>query len=132
MATSRSIKQFSDLDLSFKANPFTKDLYLKTDEDAVKTALKHLLRTRNFERHFHPEIGTQISSLLFEPFSSAVKIAMERTIRESIEKFEPRVRLISVAVTETADMNDLDVNITFTLKNTEAPITIQTLISRVR
>ena len=132
MATSRDIKQFSDLDLSFKANPFTKDLYLKTDEDAVKTALKHLLRTRNFERHFHPEIGTQVHSLLFEPFSSAVKIAMERTIKESIEKFEPRVRLISVNITETADVNDLEVNITFTLINTEAPITIQTLISRVR
>jgi len=57
---------------------------------------------------------------------------MERTIKESIEKFEPRVRLISVKITETADVNDLDVNITFTLRNTEAPITIQTLISRVR
>ena len=132
MATSKSIKAFTDLDLSFKANPFTKDLYLKTDEDAVKTALKHLIRTRNFERPFHPEIGTQIHSLMFENFSSAVKIAMERTIKESIEKFEPRVRLISVKITETADVNDLDVNITFTLRNTEAPITIQTLISRVR
>jgi predicted component of type VI protein secretion system len=60
------------------------------------------------------------------------KSEMERTIKESIEKFEPRVRLISVKITETADVNDLDVNITFTLRNTETPITIQTLISRVR
>jgi phage baseplate assembly protein W len=132
MATSKSIKAFTDLDLSFKANPFTKDLYLKTDEDAVKTALKHLIRTRNFERSFHPEIGTQIDSLMFENFSSAVKIAMERTISESIEKFEPRVRLIDVVVAETEDANDLEINIIFTLKNTDKPITITTLISRVR
>jgi phage baseplate assembly protein W len=132
MANSKSIKQFTDLDLSFKANPFTKDLYLKTDEDAVKTALKHLIRTRNFERAFHPEIGTQIHSLMFENFSSAVKIAMERTISESIEKFEPRVRLINVIITEMEDTNDLEVNIIFTLKNTDKPITITTLISRVR
>ena len=66
MATSKQIKQFADLDLSFTINPFTKDLYLKTDEDAVKTAIKHLIRTKNFERAFHPEIGTQVHSLLFE------------------------------------------------------------------
>jgi phage baseplate assembly protein W len=132
MATSKQIKQFTDLDLSFKINPFTKDLYLKTDEDAVKTAIKHLIRTKNFERSFHPEIGTQVHYLLFENFSSAVKLAMERTIIDSIEKYEPRVRLIDVQIEESADTNDLIVNIIFALKNTSNPVTISTLISRVR
>jgi phage baseplate assembly protein W len=132
MATNKQVKQFADLDLSFKINPFTKDLYLKTDEDAVKTAIKHLIRTKNFERSFHPEIGTQVHSLLFENFSSAVKIAMEQTITESIEKYEKRARLISVDVEETPDTNELVVNIIFTLKNTSNPVTISTLISRVR
>jgi len=132
MATSKQIKQFTDLDLSFKINPFTKDLYLKTDEDAVKTAIKHLIRTKNFERSFHPEIGTQIHYLLFENFSSAAKLAMERTIIDSIEKYEPRVRLIDVQIEESVDTNDLIVNIIFALKNTSNPVTISTLISRVR
>ena len=105
MATSKQIKQFADLDLSFKINPFTKDLYLKTDEDAVKTAIKHLIRTKNFERSFHPEIGTQVHYLLFENFSSAVKLAMERTIIDSIEKYEPRVRLIDVQIEESVDIS---------------------------
>ena len=132
MAITKTLRQYVDLDLSFKVNPFTRDLYLKTDEDAVKTALKHLLRTRNFERPFHPEIGTQIQSLMFENFTSAVKIAMERTLKETIEKFEPRVRLIDLNVQETADANDLKVSINFTLKNTDRPVTITTLLSRVR
>jgi phage baseplate assembly protein W len=132
MATSKTLKQYVDLDLSFKVNPFTRDLYLKTDEDAVKTALRNLLKTKNFERPFHPEIGTQIHSLMFENFTSAAKIAMERTIRESIEKFEPRVRLINLVVDETEDANELVVNIIFALKNTNNPITITTFISRVR
>jgi phage baseplate assembly protein W len=108
------------------------DLYLKTDEEAVKTALKHLIQTRNFERPFHPEIGTQVHSLLFENFSPAVKLAMERTIQQSITKFETRVRLIEVNVSETVEENDLLVNIVFALKNTDNPITITTLLSRVR
>ena len=132
MANTKNIKQFADIDLSFKVNPFTKDIYLKTDEEAVKTALKHLIQTRNFERPFHPEIGTQIHSLMFENFSSAVKIAMERTLKETIEKFEPRVRLIDLNVQETADANDLKFSINFTLKNTDRPVTITTLLSRVR
>ena len=132
MAITKQIKNFVDIDLSFKANPFTKDIYLKTDEDAVKTALKHLILTKNFERPFHPEIGTQVQSLMFENFSPAVKIALERTIQETIELFEPRVRLISVIVNETRLSNDLVINIVFTLRNTEVPITLTTLLSRVR
>ena len=132
MATSKQIKQFTDLDLSFTINPFTKDLYLKTDEYEVKTAIKHLIRTKNFERSFHPEIGTQVHYLLFENFSSAVKLAMEQTITESIEKYEKRARLINVEIEESTDTNDLIVNIIFTLKNTSNPVTISTLISRVR
>jgi phage baseplate assembly protein W len=123
MATSKNTKTFVDLDLSFKANPFTKDIYLKTDEEAVKTALKHLIQTKNFERPFHPEIGTQVYSLLFENFSPAVRIALERTIRETIEKFETRVRIINVNVQETVESNDLAINIVFALKNTDTPLT---------
>jgi len=132
MATETTTRQYVDLDLSFKVNPFTKDLYLKTDEDAVKTSIRHLLRTNNFERPFHPEIGTQIRSLMFENFSAAVKIALERTIAESIEKFETRARLLKVSVDEYEDKNDLLINVIFTLKNGNTPITITTSISRVR
>ena len=132
MALLKAVKQYTDLDLSFKVNPFTKDIYLKTDEDAVKTALRNLIQTRNFERPFHPEIGTQIQSLLFEPFSPAVRVAMRRTIEDAINTYEPRVRLVDLIITEMVDENDLDVTVVFTLKNSDRPITLTTLLSRVR
>jgi phage baseplate assembly protein W len=132
MALLKAVKQYVDLDLSFKVNPFTKDIYLKTDEDAVKTALRNLIQTNNFERPFHPEIGTQIQSLLFEPFSPAVRVAMRRTIENAINIYEPRVRLVDLIIAESPDTNDLDVTIVFTLKNSDRPITITTLLSRVR
>jgi predicted component of type VI protein secretion system len=69
---------------------------------------------------------------MFEPFSSAVKIALERTIRETIEKFEPRVIVLDISVDDAEDSNELVINIIFTLKNTDFPITITTSISRVR
>ena len=130
--TTKANKTYVDLDLSFSVNPFTKDLYLKTDEEAVKTAVKHLILTKNFERPFRSEIGTQVTSLMFENFTSAVKIAMERTIRETIENFEPRVRLIDVVVTEKPEDNDLTITVVFALKNTNNTLTVSTLLSRVR
>ena len=131
MAT-KILKEYVDIDLSFTPNPFTKDIYLKTDEEAVKTALKHLILTKNFERPFHPEVGTQVSSLLFENYSPAVKLALEKTISDTIENYEPRVRLLEVEIKETTDVNELIVNIIFTLKNANNPITVTTLLSRVR
>jgi phage baseplate assembly protein W len=69
---------------------------------------------------------------MFEPFSSAIKIALERTIRETIEKFEPRVIVLDVMVDEANEGNELVINIIFTLRNTDFPITITTSLSRVR
>ena len=132
MATIKDIKKFKDIDLTFRINPFTKDVYTKEDEEAVKTALKHLILTKNFERPFHPEIGTQIHSLLFENFNSASKIAMERSITNAVEKFEPRIRLINVNVREVQDSNDVEVTIVFALRNIDRPITLTTLLNRVR
>lgn len=132
MALVKDNRKFRDLDLSFKINPFSKDLYLKNDEEAVKTALKHLILTKNFERPFHPEVGTQVHSLLFENFSPAVRLAMEKTIQDTINKFEPRVNLNSVSIRELQDNNDLEVTINFTLKNINRPITLTTILTRVR
>ena len=132
MATIKDIRKFRDIDLSFKITPFTKDIYLKQDEEAVKTALKHLILTKNFERPFHPEIGTQITSLLFENFSPSVRIAMEKTIEDAILKYEPRVKLNNVSILELQNANTLEVTINFTLRNVNRPITLTTLLTRVR
>jgi phage baseplate assembly protein W len=131
MATVKQKRTFTDLDLSFKINPFTGDLYLKHDEEAVKTALKHLILTSNFERLFHPEIGTQVKSLLFENISPAVRIAIEKNISDVIRNNEPRIRLINVEIIEISNHN-IKLNIVFSLANSEKPITVTTTVLRTR
>lgn len=132
MAQVKTNRIFSDIDLSFRANPFTKDIYVKTNEDAVKTALIHLVQTMNFERKFRPDIGTQVYSLLFENKSAAVELAMERSIIEAIERFEPRVRLVGLKIEDVQDTNDLRVIIEFAVGNINEPITVSTILTRVR
>jgi phage baseplate assembly protein W len=128
----RKSREYSDLDLLFESHPYTKDVNRNFDFEAIKASVRNLVLTKNYERPFQPELGCQIYSLLFENFSPAVKAAAERTVTNVIERFEPRVRLISVNVFESVDENGLSVEIIFTPKNIDLPITVLTTLSRAR
>lgn len=132
MLINRKTRQFSDLNLLFTTSPSTKDVTKKTDEEAIKSSLRNLIQTKNFERPFHPEIGCQIFSLLFENLTPVVFQTAKKTIFDVIEKFEPRVSVIDLDVRQSADTNELFVNLTFRIINSENPITLKTTIQRVR
>ena len=128
----RNTRQYTDLNLLFNINPVTKDVTKKIDEEAVKASLRNLIQTRNYERPFHPEIGCQISSLLFENFSPITVQVMKKTIQDVVQKFEPRVRLLDLKIRDNSDKNEILVDIIFKIINSERPITLTTAISRVR
>lgn len=128
----RNTRQYSDFNLLFTAHPSTYDLTKKVDEEAVKASLRNLISTKNYERPFHPEIGCQIFSLLFESLNPITEQVMKKTVFQVIEKFEPRVTVLDVRVRARPDDNDLNVDIIFKIVNTNRPITLNTAISRVR
>lgn len=128
----RKVRYYRDIDMAFIANPFTKDVYTKVNEEAIKTSLKNLILTQNYERPFHPEIGSPVYGLLFEPFTPLLKNTLEKIITQLIENFEPRVALIGVNVTDTPDQNSLDVQIDFRMQNIELPITVNVNLQRTR
>ena len=55
-ASSRSVRLYKDLALSFEKNANTKDVLQKKDVDAVKQSVRNLILTNHYERPFHPEI----------------------------------------------------------------------------
>jgi len=132
MAIQRNTKTFTDLNLLFTANPVTGDVTKRVDEEAIKASVKNLIQTKNFERPFHPEIGCQVYSLLFENFTPVTREVLKKTIYDVIEKFEPRVSVVSVKINETADNNDLNVYIEFLINNSDKPVTLKTTLQRVR
>lgn len=132
MAIKRNTKTFSDFNLLFTASPSTGDITKKSNEEAIKASLRNLISTKNYERPFHPEIGCQIFSLLFENFTSVTTQVMRQTIQDVVNKFEPRVDILDVGIFETLDENNLDVSITFKIINIELPVTFNTSIQRVR
>ena len=132
MAIKRNTKSFTDLNLLFTASPSTGDITKKVDEEAVKSSLRNLISTKNYERPFHPEIGCQLFALLFENLTSVTTQVIRKTVIDVINKFEPRVLVLDVKLSETGDQNNLDVSIIFKIINTERPVTLNTSIQRVR
>lgn len=128
----RNTRIFSDLDLNFTAHPVTGDVVRRYDEEAVKSALKNLILTRNFERPFHSEIGSPIRALLFEPATPMLAVTLKQAIIDVINNFEPRVNLIDVYTNVNADSNSVDVSIEFKIVNTERPITLDLTLERTR
>jgi len=128
----RSTRIFSDLNLNFTKNPATKDVARLTDIEAVKRSVRNLVLTNRFERPFHPEIGSSIRDLLFEPITPLNAVLLEDRIEEVIVNFEPRVTLNQIIVQDEIDNNRYAVTISFYVNNTPEPVTITEFLQRLR
>jgi len=123
---------YSDLDLSFKKHPVTKDLMITTGNVAVTKALKNLLLTNNYEKPFKPNYGSNISKLLFELMTPFTASTISSEIINTIRNYEPRVTLKSVDVVADYDNNAYNVSIEYYIQNLIQPFTADFVLSRLR
>jgi len=126
------VKKFKDIDLTLQINPLTSDVNTKQDAEAIKASLKNLLMTMNYERPFHPEIGSPIYGLLFEPATPVTANVLQTVIKQTIEAFEPRAQLNFVHVNPQPDYNSYDVTVNFNLANYYQPFEVKVLLQRLR
>jgi phage baseplate assembly protein W len=128
----RNTRTFSDLDLNFTAHPVTKDITRRFDENAIKTSLRNLILTSNYERPFHSEIGSPIKRLLFEPATPMTQVMIKKAVEDTVINFEPRVQLLEVDVNVSGDNNSVYVSIYFKIVNTERPLSLDLVLERTR
>jgi hypothetical protein len=123
---------YSDIDFNFLPNPLTGDIGIKTNESAVKSAIKTLILTNYFEKPFHSEIGSPIRSLLFENITPLLDITIREAVSGLIKEYEPRVDLNNVTVDVSPDNNRMFIGITFTIKNTLETSSMEVILTRTR
>lgn len=128
----RNTRTFSDLDLNFTDHPVTGDVTKKINVEAIKQSVRNLILTKNFERPFHSEIGSQVRAVLFEPASPTTTVVLKKSIEDVINNFEPRVVLDDVIVTGNIDDNAYYIKIYFRIINTETPIDVDLILKRTR
>ena len=130
MATINKI--YSDIDFAFTKKPVTGDVALSYDAQAVARSIRNLLNTQNYDRLFNPDLGSQVTDLLFENISPVIAGTMESMIFNLIKVYEPRAILKSVGVTSQPDQNSYSVTITFYIENATLPTTTTILLERNR
>lgn len=123
---------YSDFLVNLNFHPDNKQLMRNTNEEAVIRSIRNLLLTNKYERLFQPSIGSNIQKLLFEPISPQTQVGIVNQVRETIENFEPRAKLIDVIASPYVDQNAYVITIIFFITTIENAITINIPLQRVR
>lgn len=106
-------RSFKDVNISFGKNPVTKDTAIVKNENAIKQAIKNLVLTRPGEKHFQPEIGSEVYTLLFEPLDDFTAETIQDEIINTINGNEDRVSLESVICEVDEERNGFEVEIRY-------------------
>jgi len=124
--------KYSDFNLDFTAHPVTGDITKKLNENAIAQSIRNLLLTSHYERPFKPQLGSNVKKFLFEPIDNITTSLIQDSIFETLRNYEPRITIQEVVATPNYDEQRYDVNITFFVKNSVEPLTINFFLERVR
>ena len=127
-----AIEKFSDIFTDFSIHPTTGQLNKKTNENAIKQSVRNLLLTDKYERPFHPEIGSNLRALLFENMTPGISIEAEEYVRDVINNYEPRAILLATNLSFMNDNNAVNVEVRFSVINTDEISTINFVLTRNR
>jgi len=125
-------KIYSDLDLTFNKVPVTGDVALRYDDQSVIRSVRNLLLTNKYDRLFQPDIGSNVTKLLFENIDPLTATLLQTEIKSTIKNFEPRVSIQSVVVQPNVDQNAYNVSLTFFIGNNTSPTSVNLLLQRSR
>ena len=107
--------KYADLNLAFLKHPIFADVTPLNDIDAVKQSVKNLVLTNFLEKPFHPEIGGNVTRLLFEPADAFTGIAIRDEIQRVLDEYEPRINAVNIEILDDADKNMYRITIGFNI-----------------
>lgn len=91
-------------------------------EREIEESIRLILGTSYGERPMRPEFGCGIHELVFAPADSATAARIAYEVRESLDRWEPRVDVVDVEVTTSdADAAALYVHITYSVRGSNDP-----------
>jgi len=128
-----TFQTFKDLSVTFKKHPVTDDLVQVKDKAAIVQAIQGILLTRKGERPFQPELGCDVQNMLFEPLDYASAGAIKQEIRETIDRYEPRVTVGKIKCNPDFDNNGYNVEMQYTIVGrNDIPVAVEFILERTR
>jgi phage baseplate assembly protein W len=96
----------------------TGSVRLVSGVDEVDAAIRMILSTVPGERVMRPEFGCAMWELLFAPLTAGTLGLIEQTVREALERWEPRIALNSVVATAEQDSATVNIAIAYRIRST--------------
>ena len=113
---------FKDISLSFTRHPVTNDITVLKNEYAIKKSVMNLCRTSINERFFNPLIGTRIGQSLFEINDPDIAEFLEQDIENTLNNYEPRIKVKSVNSESILDSNELNIKVEYDIVGLPLPL----------
>ena len=120
MPVERVSRGFKDISMSFDVNPISSDLIATKNEVAIARSVRNLVLTRPGERFFNPDLGSRVYESLFDNVDEISASIVEDDIKDTLDNYEPRVKLISVKATPDPEGNAFDVVLTYNIIGIDA------------
>ena len=128
-----TFQTFKDLSVTFKKHPVTNDLVQVKDKAAIVQAMTSLILTNKGERLFQPEIGCDVSGMLFEPLDYGSAAMIKQEIATCINKYEPRVRVQKIYCEVDFDNNGYNVEMQYKIVGRDdRPVAVDFFLERTR
>ncbi|AMS13810.1 hypothetical protein A3218_05685 [Pseudomonas chlororaphis] len=87
------------------------------DQEDIRQSLQILFNTTTGERLMLPDYGCDLNSVMFENICDDLLASIERNITDSILRYETRVAILSLQVTQNQDTpSQLDVNVAYRVR----------------
>ena len=112
---------FKDISMTFQVNPLNFDLIGLKNENAIARSVRNIVFTLPGERFFNEQFGSRISASLFENIDELGADLIVDEITNSIETYEPRVKLTTVEAFPNFDNNQFDVLIIYDIIGADVP-----------
>lgn len=128
----RAEKMFADFKTDLDVHPGSNDVQVVYDTEAVKRSIINLIKTSVYERPFQPTVGSRVFHLLFDQMDTQTLLFARQLINNTVKLNEPRANVIEVQLSAAPNENGVNITIIFSMLNSQAPVTLELLLTKVR
>lgn len=103
----------------FSVDPSTNRIAMSSAEEDIEEAIRIILRTNVGERVMLPQFGTAAGDFIFSDSRAEYVAALESSVREALERWEPRINDIEVTADNSrGSKSAVEINIRYTVRMT--------------
>ena len=120
--------KYKDLAMPIKRDINNYDFKANIDVDAIRGSFRNIFDWNPGERIINPTFGNPILEFIYEPINDNTASRIGNAINSAIERWEPRVEIISTIINPDEDANSYHIEIQYNIKTIELNPQVYTMV----